>query len=214
MRAGAVRCAAPDEELEVDDGALPPNRRDGPEQCPGREGRLREGSGGRAAGRGERGGAGHVPPGQGPRVGHGVRGRPRGRIRPHRLRRRRGRPSRGAQAPLRGPHPGLAPTPLFMGPPAAHGDRPATERDPSPWLAAVARVPVPGPGRPAPGQAGRRIAELRADSAADSGAQRPRFSRTSDSSPGRLGQPPSMSTNSGAWSEGFCPLRAFRSMSP
>lgn len=36
------------------------------------------------------------------------------------------------------------------------------ERDPSPWLAAVARVSRPGLGRPAPGQAGRRIAELRA----------------------------------------------------
>ncbi len=36
------------------------------------------------------------------------------------------------------------------------------ERDPSPWLAAVARVSRPGLGRAAPGQAGRRIAELRA----------------------------------------------------
>jgi DNA helicase-2/ATP-dependent DNA helicase PcrA len=36
------------------------------------------------------------------------------------------------------------------------------EREPSPWLAAVARVSRPGIGRPAPGQAGRRIAELRA----------------------------------------------------
>ncbi len=36
------------------------------------------------------------------------------------------------------------------------------ERDPSPWLAAVARVARPGLGRPAPGQASRRIAELRA----------------------------------------------------
>jgi DNA helicase-2/ATP-dependent DNA helicase PcrA len=36
------------------------------------------------------------------------------------------------------------------------------EREPSPWLAAVARVSRPGMGRPAPGQAGRRIAELRA----------------------------------------------------
>ncbi|MGH9079440.1 MAG: ATP-dependent helicase, partial [Acidimicrobiales bacterium] len=35
------------------------------------------------------------------------------------------------------------------------------EREPSPWLAAVARVSRPGTGRPAPGDAGRRIAELR-----------------------------------------------------
>jgi DNA helicase-2/ATP-dependent DNA helicase PcrA len=35
------------------------------------------------------------------------------------------------------------------------------EREPSPWLAAVARVSRPGMGRPAPGHAGRRIAELR-----------------------------------------------------
>lgn len=36
------------------------------------------------------------------------------------------------------------------------------DRDPSPWLAAVARVSRPGTGRPSPAQAGLRIAELRA----------------------------------------------------
>jgi DNA helicase-2/ATP-dependent DNA helicase PcrA len=36
------------------------------------------------------------------------------------------------------------------------------EREPSPWLAAVARVSRAGNGRPAPGHASRRIAELRA----------------------------------------------------
>ena len=37
-----------------------------------------------------------------------------------------------------------------------------TERQPSPWLAAVARVSRTGTGRPAPRSAGDRIAEIRA----------------------------------------------------
>ncbi len=42
------------------------------------------------------------------------------------------------------------------------GDGRRREREPSPWLSAVLRVSRAGPGRPAPGHASRRIAELRA----------------------------------------------------
>ncbi len=42
------------------------------------------------------------------------------------------------------------------------GDGRRRERQPSPWLAAVARVSRAGTGRPAPGHASRRIAEMRA----------------------------------------------------
>ena len=57
---------------------------------------------GRRRGRRRRGGAAHVPPGQGPRVGHRLRHRPRTRPRPHlpRAGRRRG-PRRGASPALR-----------------------------------------------------------------------------------------------------------------
>ena len=136
---------------------------------------------------------------------------PRGRLRAHRLRRCRRRREPKSAGSSTWPSPGPPASSTVRGRALRRtGDRPADEsatphRGWPPWP--VCRGP--GMGRPAPGQAGRRIAELRGRPPALSASSQPapRFSR-------QLRSPTSMSTNTGAWSEGFSPLRALRSMSP
>ena len=106
--------------------------------------------------------AGHLPPGQGPRVDLGVRGGPGGRVRAHRLRRIGHGPGRGTTPPLCGPDPCLPGPALLVVTDPGMGRGQAVERQPSPWLAAVARVSRTGLGRTTPRDAGRRIAEIRA----------------------------------------------------
>ncbi len=143
---------------------------------------------------------------------------PRGGLRAHRLRRVLGGPGRGATPALRGPHPGLPGPPLLVGALASHGQRPLHGPAALPWLAAVARVSRAGTGRAPRPDADRMIAEMRAGlGPLTPGPAGPKAAARRG--PGlrcwlsdRSRQSSSTSMNTGAWSEGFSPLRAFRSM--
>ena len=131
--------------------------------APGPEAQPPNRAGAASRRRAGRGGVGHLPSGQGSRMGVGLRDRHRGRVCTHRSRRH---PGDAREEERRLLYVALTRASEQLHCSWARSRRTKggrqVDREPSPWLAAVARVARAGTGRITAVDAGRRIAELRA----------------------------------------------------